>query len=267
VSRTIIMVAITLALATVAHAADNIAAAREHFKRGTRAYDLGQYQDAIREYEAAYHAKDDPALLFNIAQAYRLAGDLTNAIRSYRSFLRRVPTTENRAEVEQRIEELQKAIANKGRIIPVIPEPTTAPVEHQKTLDKTREPELTQPVIHRPPPTVARVDNPGRTKRIAGITLMSFGVAAGVGGIVMGILAQQAGDDLTRINDRMLRFDSSLERAGATYEIIEGVLIAVGVAAAVTGVVLYVVGRRQKSVSLRSDAVGQFGRATLSVSF
>ncbi len=87
--------------------ADNAGAAREQFKQGTRAYDLGHYSEAVKDYEAAYRLKDDPALLYNIGQAYRGMGDALNAIRAYRSFLRRVPDTENRHEVETRISELQ----------------------------------------------------------------------------------------------------------------------------------------------------------------
>src|SRR5258708_2740636 len=76
-----------------AHAADedDLASARLHFKKAGKLYDLGRYLDAAREYEAAYEAKDDPALLYNVAQAYRLGGDNPNAARAYKSFLRRMP--------------------------------------------------------------------------------------------------------------------------------------------------------------------------------
>ena len=56
-------------------AADNKTAAKEHYKRGTSFYDLGKYDDAIKEFEAAYQLKNDPAFLFNLAQSYRLAGN------------------------------------------------------------------------------------------------------------------------------------------------------------------------------------------------
>ena len=49
--------------------------AREHFKRGRAYHDLGQYQDAAREYLAAYELSNKPKLLFNVAQAYWSAGD------------------------------------------------------------------------------------------------------------------------------------------------------------------------------------------------
>jgi hypothetical protein len=96
-------------LFTVAHA-DNKKLMREHFERGSALYDLGKYHDAVVEYEEAYKAKPDPALLFNIAQCYRLAHEPESALRIYRSYLRRVPNAPNREEVEQYIQTLQAQI-------------------------------------------------------------------------------------------------------------------------------------------------------------
>ena len=46
--------------------------AREHYTRGSKLFALGKFDDAIREYEAAYELRDDPVFLYNIAQAHRL---------------------------------------------------------------------------------------------------------------------------------------------------------------------------------------------------
>jgi tetratricopeptide (TPR) repeat protein len=108
--------------------ADERTEAREHYRRGTAAFNLGHYEDAIREYEAAYQLREDPALLYNIAQAYRLAGDETHALRTYKSFLHQLPKAENREEVEQRIIELQRAIGERGRA-----KESTAPATPQVT--------------------------------------------------------------------------------------------------------------------------------------
>src|SRR6185295_15455946 len=68
---------------------------------------LGRYQDAAREYEQAYEATLDAALLFNIAQAYRLAGDRRKAITTYRSYLRAAPTGAQRGLAEAKLKELE----------------------------------------------------------------------------------------------------------------------------------------------------------------
>jgi len=95
--------------------ADERAAAKEHYMKGTKYFDLGRFEDAVKEYEAAYEAIDDPVLLYNIAQAHRLAGHTERAIFFYRSYLRRVPAAKNRAEVELKIDELQKVLDQQAR--------------------------------------------------------------------------------------------------------------------------------------------------------
>lgn len=90
--------------------ADDAQSAREHFDKGSRLYDIGQYKDAAREYEEAYKLKPDPSLLFNMGQAYRLGGFYEEALRSYRSFLRRQPKGGHRAEVQDHIATLQKLV-------------------------------------------------------------------------------------------------------------------------------------------------------------
>jgi hypothetical protein len=51
-----IMVATLAIPASVCRAADDVAAAREHYAKGKRAYDLGRFAEAAKEYEAAYQA-------------------------------------------------------------------------------------------------------------------------------------------------------------------------------------------------------------------
>ncbi|HXI60194.1 MAG TPA: tetratricopeptide repeat protein, partial [Polyangia bacterium] len=89
------------------------AAAREHYQKGTAFFDLGKYQDAIKEFEAAYEAKNDPAFLYNLAQSYRLAGNPEQALRFYRTYLRKNPKPPNRADIEEKIAQLEKLVDQK----------------------------------------------------------------------------------------------------------------------------------------------------------
>src|SRR6478672_10614234 len=121
-----VLAAVALFQATSAHAQDaapgpgketskdSKAAAKEHFQRGTSYYDLGRYADAIKEFEAAYELKNDPAFLYNLAQSYRLAGDADQALHFYRTYLRYVPKPANRAEIDERIKALELQLAQKG---------------------------------------------------------------------------------------------------------------------------------------------------------
>ena len=122
-----------------AEAGDNIEVARGHYDRGLKAYDLEHYPEAIAEFEAAYYAKPDPALLFNLAQAHRLNGDLRKAISFYKTYLRKLPQSTNRGEVEARIAslgaQLQEEQANatavdRTRSSTSPPVPSAAPSSH-----------------------------------------------------------------------------------------------------------------------------------------
>ena len=88
--------------------AENTASAREHYQRGTKFYDIGRYDEAIREFEAAYEAKSDPAFIYNLAQAHRLAGHNQEALQLYRNYLRYVPSPPNRVDIDDRIRALKR---------------------------------------------------------------------------------------------------------------------------------------------------------------
>src|SRR5262249_21427313 len=75
------------------------AAAKEHFKVGTKLYDLGRFEEAAKEYQAAFEAHDDPFLLFNTAQSYRHAKLYPKALFFFKAYLRRLPDAPNRKEV------------------------------------------------------------------------------------------------------------------------------------------------------------------------
>jgi hypothetical protein len=113
------------------HADDPTAVeARRHYEEGTKAFNLGEYPRAIGAFKAAYNAKPDPSLLYNIAQSFRLQGDAGQAIFFYKSFLRNLPATPNRKEVEARIRTLEKqAEEQRKEAVPVVtpPAPALAP--------------------------------------------------------------------------------------------------------------------------------------------
>ena len=95
--------------------AEDAQKARELFQQGTTYYDLGQFDKAIEAWQAGYREKADPGFLYNIAQAYRVAGDPQKAIFFYKGYLRNSPKAHNRVEVEQKIAALQKQIDDPGR--------------------------------------------------------------------------------------------------------------------------------------------------------
>jgi tetratricopeptide (TPR) repeat protein len=133
-------------------------AARAHFELGRRHHELGEYDQAITEFKAAYLASAIPLFLFNIAQSYRRAGDTRQAIAFYKRFLELAPYAEERPEVERTLDQLQRSL------------PSDAPLQPPSVV-------LT--------PTVQPTPVPRSTRRRTGIIVgVTVGVAAIVGAAV-----------------------------------------------------------------------------------
>ena len=78
-------------------------AAHARFNRGVKLYNLGHFEAAIPEFEAAYDLDPAPILIFNIAQSHRQLGNKERAIFFYRRYLEQESNPPNRAEIEQRV--------------------------------------------------------------------------------------------------------------------------------------------------------------------
>jgi tetratricopeptide (TPR) repeat protein len=119
-----------LAIALAAPAAAQVkdaARARELYEEGARLYNLGQYESALRSFEQAYAISGAKPLLFNIAQAHRLAGPshCERALSAYETYLREDPQASNSVEVQQRIDEM-RTCADRERAN----QPASAPPPH-----------------------------------------------------------------------------------------------------------------------------------------
>jgi tetratricopeptide (TPR) repeat protein len=91
---------------------------RAHYQRASRDYDLGKFLEAIDDYQVIYEIDGDPVMLFNLAQAYRLAQQPERAIQFYRRYLQRSPAARNREAVEQKIATLDKLLAEHHKAAP-----------------------------------------------------------------------------------------------------------------------------------------------------
>ncbi len=101
---------IFLCVSAVARAADTDDA-KSHYEKGLAAFALEHFSEAAEEYEKAFQLKADPALLYNAAQAHRLAGNNERAVRLYRNYLRIFgKRASNREEVTRHIRALEAAV-------------------------------------------------------------------------------------------------------------------------------------------------------------
>lgn len=76
------------------------------YKRGQRYFDVGEFGQAIEAFKRAYELSGAPELIFNLAQAHRLAGDYQAAQREYATYLRLRPDSPYRKTVERLLSEL-----------------------------------------------------------------------------------------------------------------------------------------------------------------
>jgi tetratricopeptide (TPR) repeat protein len=95
-------------------------AARRAYDEATAAFGLGHYQEAAEKYETAFSLRPDPALLYNAAQAYRLAGNRPRALELYRNYLRLYPNRQNADEARNQVAALTKALEDEKSAPPVV---------------------------------------------------------------------------------------------------------------------------------------------------
>jgi hypothetical protein len=202
--------------------------ARDLYTEGQTHFDLAEFDDAVVSWKQAYELSKAPGLLYNIAQAHRLAGRCRLAERFYRSYLRLSPEATNRAKVESLITEVVACGEN--------------------------EPEL-EPEGGAPMPAV----HPGAGLRLGGLVTAAVGLALVGTGVIFGVGAQARADELASLYETGGRWDASwqaIEDDGETKGTLAIVCYAAGGAVLATGVVLYYLGVRARHVTVETTAGG-----------
>jgi len=143
--------------------------ARAHFQRGKAAFELGRFQEALEEYQAAYRISPLPGFLFNLGQCHRNLGQYKKAIFSFKLYLKKKPNAHNREAVELLLSELETKVE-------VRPPPTTVRVYVPREEDDHK-----QAITAPPPPP------PKRRKPIYAKWWFWTGVAAVAAGSAVGI--------------------------------------------------------------------------------
>jgi len=123
------IVATVLAAQVPVWAAASSKDARRIYDEATAAFGLGRYAEAAEKYEAAFSLRPDPALLYNAAQSYRLAGNKARALELYRNYVRLYPEGTNAEDARSHVAVLKKAIEDErtpSAAPPVVPPPAPA---------------------------------------------------------------------------------------------------------------------------------------------
>jgi hypothetical protein len=220
--------------------------AREHFRRGERLHEAQRFDEAIREYQAAYKLSGLPDMLYNIGQVLRMRADRRGAIDYYPRYLAAAPNGPGAAKARSFIESLKAEIDAerlamkdglgeewRGVVQGASPEPYIPPLPSRRPRTATDE-----------PPDSAR--DQGGGLRIAGLITAGAGVLVIGGGVLFAFRARSLSDELDGIGPGDT-YDPSLVEDGRAAQRNSVILLGVGSAAIVTGGVLYDLGMGRAS--------------------
>ncbi len=186
--------------------------ARKSFARGEELFAAGEYQAAATHYLKAYNRVPRPKLLFNAAQAYRLAGMRDAAIAHFRRFLAAEPT---------------------GKISDIAK-------QHLDQLMEQRRASTSNAAVAEQPATPEKAVSPGRTRRILGHVAVATAALAGAGAVVFAVRARSLNDEVVGHREGAWT-DALLDKRDAAEDAQRNAIIGGSVAgvAAVAAVLLY----------------------------
>ena len=156
------------ALTATASAAENRAAGerpgRVLFEQAEAKFNVGRFDEALADYQAAYDVEPLPAFLFNIGQCYRNMGNYEQAQFFFRRYTTLEPRSPNRPAAERLIAEMDRlageraAAAEHDRSAPALAlaaPPATggdrqARVDQPASVANTRGGEASRPLHRRP---------------------------------------------------------------------------------------------------------------------
>ena len=253
--------------------------AKAHYEKGTRLYEIREYDKALLEYKAAYLAQPDPAFLFNIGQCYRKLGQNQEALSFFQEYLKKAsPDDPNRHQVEARVRDIEADTKLKAEaaqtapppstpnLAPNLPLPAPTPIPAQATPPAPLPaPELAPltptpatPVVTAPPPpatpvlpaTATSVEQTAQASTVPqptnpGLGLRIGGIACGAAGLVSVGTAIYYYTRARSLSDRVTNSQTptaSDDQAGKDAQTMQWVFYGVGAAALVAGTVLYWLG-------------------------
>jgi tetratricopeptide (TPR) repeat protein len=235
-------------------------AAKQHYGRAVELIKNDQHREAIAEFQRAFELAALPNILFNIAREYHALGDsggeaamsevpdMQQAVGYYQKYLAAAKDTKDRVEVERAVAALQQRIERaehpeRAQQRPPVAEARPVP-QMVRSFDENQE----------SAPSVRR----GRNFTIGGIALLAVGALLAAGGAV-GLAIDHP--NLTADRDFIFSFGggNGISNPPSANQPLYIAGIAVGAAAALTGVALLVLGsRREKARSAPSLSAAPF---------
>jgi tetratricopeptide (TPR) repeat protein len=224
---------LALALAAPHAAADAIPEkAKQLAEHGRELHDRGDYSDAITAFKEAYVLAPSAGLLFDLAQAYRLAGQCDDAAWMYRRYLESDPTPPHRTLAEGHLATVEKCGHGGLRVVSV-PPPNELKLEPPP-------PDVAIAVAPQPAPSASR------DKHLA----VGFAITSGALFATAAVFEIQAASNASAVSAAYQSGSSKGKNVGATdtagqldADFAIGAAVAGGASLA-TAAVFYVLGRR-----------------------
>jgi tetratricopeptide (TPR) repeat protein len=226
----------------------------EHYERATKYYNVGKYAEAITEYQAAYLISADPRMLYNIAQCHRLSNQPEEAARFFKNFLRNAPNTSLRADVEKKIEDMERLAEERrrqgGGTTAGSPTPTGTPTEPTPPdpASPTGPAAQVPPPITPPDPSAALPGPPPEgavqqslpppaepPSRVLPLTLLIGSGTLVVTSLVSGAIAGSKAKQVEEKSREGVRFDDSVEKLQKAGKAANGLAVLTGLAGLVAG--------------------------------
>ncbi len=190
--------------------------AKVHYETGIREFDLGRYDEAAQEFVDAYELVGEPAILYNIAQAYRLGERFEKSAQFYRSFLRHMGQVANRAEIEGRIAEMDERAADLKRKVEREAIEKAERRASRQSGERTSERPSTDD-----PPRQPQTSSSGRGLKIGGYVVFAISAGfVGMGGAMSGLAARASSsvENAASMNGTFTTDLRDIEASGKLYD-------------------------------------------------
>ncbi len=190
----------------------------------------GAWVDAGKEHRAAFDLDANPAHLLAAAEAFRKAPDLAGARDAYKAYLEKVPQGGDSDQVRAKLAETQKAIEK-------------ADADEKERLRKEQEGRMRQPDPEPKPPAIEYDTTAQRERRAIALRIAIPGAVVTAVGLGIGFLAlgQKHDAESSECDSHLVCTQAgakALDGAQSKARIAD-IVIGVGVAATITGLVMY----------------------------
>jgi len=222
--------------------------ARVHFRLGRAYYESGRFQDAAREFQQAYDMSHRSELLYNVFVAWRDAGELGPAIAALRQFIAEL-APQDRERFQAQLENMQRIEQQRAGSATSDTGTSDATIDGNPAAAPTNDGEqATSDGVTMPPGGSASPEE--TTGHLAPWILAGAGGALAIGGVVTGIMALSAQNDLKDRCDASGACPpgwESTRNRGRTLAIVSDVLLIGGGVVVAGGLLWLLLGRRHSS--------------------